>query len=327
MLEIVQKKTLLHGTLDVWIKEASHLPDMNVVSQKFKQLFAIVFVCGNPFAKAKAKVKDNTQGHGPKGITSDPYAAVILAGARVARTRVIKNDKNPKWNEQFSIPVAHYVKDVQITIKTDDMIGAPIVGDVSIPVEEIIDGQILDGWYPIVNNSRKHPLDTQLHLRMVFHPAEKNALYQQGVEGENLYAVPNAYFPCRRGGNITLYQDAHIMDGSLPEIVLENGEKYYHRQAWEDLCTAILDAHHMVYITGWSIFTKVKLLRDTTRDFPEGGDLMLGDLLKRKSAEGVRVLVLAWDDKTSHSSPFLKTVYLFPTAHDQSKSLTAHLYA
>ena len=54
---------------------------------------------------------------------------------------------------------------------------------------------------------------------------------------------------------------------------------------------------------------------------------MLGDLLKRKSAEGVRVLVLAWDDKTSHSSPFLKTVYLFPTAHDQSKSLTAHLYA
>jgi phospholipase D1/2 len=36
--------------------------------------------------------------------------------------------------------------------------------------------------------------------------------------------------------------------------------------------------------------------------------LTLGELLKRKSAEGVRVLMLVWDDKTSHQNPFIKTV-------------------
>jgi hypothetical protein len=41
---------------------------------------------------------------------------------------------------------------------------------------------------------------------------------------------------------------------------------------------------------------------------PAGGDLTLGDLLKYKSEEGVRVLLLVWDDKTSHDKVFFKTV-------------------
>jgi phospholipase D1/2 len=41
----------------------------------------------------------------------------------------------------------------------------------------------------------------------------------------------------------------------------------------------------MVYIAGWSMYHQVKLLRDTSRQIPEGGDLTLGEFLKRKSAE------------------------------------------
>lgn len=316
MSEVV-KLTLLHGTLEVWLLEAKNLPNMDVVSERFRQCFSYFSVCKAPFTKAKTKLEDKAHGHRPKGITSDPYAAVNLAGARVARTRVIQNDTSPKWNEHFSIPVAHYVRDVQITIKDDDMLGAQLIGNVTIPVEQVLDGQVVEGWYDVLASSGKivHP-GAQLHFKMVFHTAAKNPLYMQGVgDGRDFYGVPNTYFPCRKGCRLTLYQDAHVMDGSLPEITLENGVKFHHRRAWEELCTAILEAHHLVYITGWSIYTKIKLLRDTTRPIPDGGDLTLGELLKRKSAEGVRVLMLVWDDKTSHSNAFIKTVSPHPIVH------------
>jgi phospholipase D1/2 len=121
--------------------------------------------------------------------------------------------------------------------------------------------------------------------------------------------------PCRKGCDLTLYQDAHIFDGSLLEVMFEDGVKFHHHRCWEELCRAILEAHHMVYIARWSIYHQVKLLHDTSRQIPEGGDLTLGELLKRKLAEGVRVLVLAWDDKTSHNNIMIKNVGALVTSH------------
>nr|GFC95491.1 phospholipase D delta-like [Tanacetum cinerariifolium] len=117
----------------------------------------------------------------------------------------------------------------------------------------------------------------------------------------------------RGGGNVTLYQDAHTKEGELPEIELEGGEYslYKQRGCWEDMCHAILEAHHLVYITGWSLYDKIKLVREPNRPLPNGGDLTLGELLKYKSEEGVRVLLLVWDDKTSHNKFFIKTVWIW----------------
>lgn len=67
----------------------------------------------------------------------------------------------------------------------------------------------------------------------------------------------------------------------------------------------------MIYITGWSIYHKIKLVREPTRPLPRGGDLTLGELLKYKSEEGVRVLLLVWDDKTSHDKYFIQTVRIY----------------
>jgi len=66
----------------------------------------------------------------------------------------------------------------------------------------------------------------------------------------------------------------------------------------------------MIYIVGWSVYDKVRLVREPlpSRPLPEGGDLMLGELLKFKSQEGVRVCLLVWDDKTSHDKFFIKMV-------------------
>lgn len=107
---------------------------------------------------------------------------------------------------------------------------------------------------------------------------------------------------------MTLYQDAHVPDSMLEKIELEKENSFQHEKCWEDICHAILEAHHLVYIVGWSIYHKVKLVREPTRPLPSGGNLNLGELLKYKSQEGVRVLLLVWDDKTSHSKFFINTV-------------------
>ncbi len=53
---------------------------------------------------------------------------------------------------------------------------------------------------------------------------------------------------------------------------------------------------------------KTSLIRDSSQPLPDGGDLTLGELLRREGAEGVHVIGLALDDKTSHSNPLLETV-------------------
>jgi hypothetical protein len=79
----------------------------------------------------------------------------------------------------------------------------------------------------------------------------------------NLKAL--SMIPCRKGCDFTLYQDAHIFDGSFPEVMLEDGVKFHHHRYREELCTTILEANHMVYIVGWSIYHQVKLLLGTSR--------------------------------------------------------------
>lgn len=98
------------------------------------------------------------------------------------------------------------------------------------------------------------------------------------------------------------------MDDTLPQIELEGGKIYEQNKCWEDICHAILEAHHLIYVVGWSVYHPVKLVREPTRPLPNGGELTLGEMLKFKTQEGVRVVLLIWDDKTSHDKFYLKTV-------------------
>ena len=75
----------------------------------------------------------------------------------------------------------------------------------------------------------------------------------------------------------------HIREHELPKIELENGRIYEHGKCWEDICNAILEAHHLIYMVGWSINHRVRLAREPTRLLPKAGELTLGDLLKYKS--------------------------------------------
>ena len=51
-------------------------------------------------------------------------------------------------------------------------------------------------------------------------------------------------------------------------------------------------------LSGWSVFTEISLLRG--EEDPDGSKTHLGNLLKKKAdEEGVKVLVLTWNDQTS----------------------------
>ena len=233
--------------------------------------------------------------------TSDPYVTVMLAGAKVARTRVISNDVNPKWNEHFSIPVAHDVHQILFIVKDQDGIGSERIGHVAIPVDHVLSDAVVDGWFDLLDlqDKPRHP-GAKLRITMRYSPVQQNPNYTQGVGSDESLGVPETYFPSRKGCRLTLFQDAHVYDDCLPKIELDGGMVYEQGRCWEEICSAINDAQHLIYITGWSVYDKVKLVRDRNRPVLEGGELTLGELLKKKASQGVRVLLLVWDDVTSH---------------------------
>lgn len=122
-----------------------------------------------------------------------------------------------------------------------------------------------------------------------------------------------------------LYQDAHVRPGELPEIEIDNGKVFEHGTCWEDICHAILEAHHLIYLVGWSIYDKVRLVREKTRETEvDVENMTLGELLKYKSQEGVRVCLLVWDDKTSHDKFFIKTEGVMQTHDEETRKFFKH---
>ncbi|RLN17351.1 phospholipase D delta-like [Panicum miliaceum] len=300
---------LLHSDLDIRIVEARCLPNMDIMSERMRRCFS---ACGGGGAGScggdRPAPLDTLRRGGSmsakkKIITSDPYVSVCLAGATVAQTRVIPNSENPRWEEHFRVEVAHAAARVEFHVKDNDVFGAQLIGVASVPVEKIATGALVSGWFPVEGHcSSNSPRPTpELQLSIRYQPIEDNPLYKDGVDAGPQYSgVPNAYFPLRRGGRVTLYQDAHVADGNLPKIEVDGDRIYEHGKCWEDICHAIIQAHHLVYMVGWSIYHPVELVREPAKPMPGGTPPTLGELLKGKVQEGVRVVVLLWDDKTSH---------------------------
>ncbi|KAK8459828.1 hypothetical protein SEVIR_2G220800v4 [Setaria viridis] len=312
---------LLHGDLDIQIIEAKCLPNMDLMTERMRKCFTGYGACSTDCGKADPHPDMR------KIITSDPYVSVCLSGATVAQTRVIANSENPKWEEHFYVQVAHSVSRVEFHVKDNDVFGAELIGVASIPVEHITPGDMVSGWFPI-SGQYSNPMkpSPELHLSIQYKPIDMNPLYKDGVgaDGHQSVGVPNAYFPIRKGGMVTLYQDAHVPDNFRPQIEIDGGRTYEQNRCWEDICHAIIEAHHLIYIVGWSLYHPVRLVRESTKPVPNGNPLTIGELLKRKVQEGVRVIVLLWDDKTSHDKFLLKTDGLMNTHDEEARKYFRH---
>lgn len=177
-------------------------------------------------------------------------------------------------------------------------------------------------FFPILGtNGKPCKAGAVLRISIQYTPIEKLSIYHHGVgSGPDYAGVPGTYFPLRRGGKVTLYQDAHAPDGCLPNLKLGYGMDYVHGKCWRDIFDAIHQARRLVYITGWSVWHKVRLVRD--EDSLVGHEL--GELLKSKSQEGVRVLLLVWDDPTSRSILGYKTDGVMATHDEETRRFFKH---
>ncbi|CAI9274332.1 unnamed protein product [Lactuca saligna] len=283
------KVVLLHGNLDICVKEAIKLPNLDAFNRKFTPLSG----------------------------TSDPYVTISVANAVIGRTFVINNSENPVWMQHFYVPVAHNTTEVLFVVKDSDVVGSQLIGAVGIPAEHLVANSIVKGTFPILNASGQPcKPGAMLTLSIKYTPVDKMVIYRDGVGSDPEFkGVPETYFPLRRGGKVTLYQDAHV-DGSLPNLKLDRGLRFIQEDCWRDICDAIRQARRLIYITGWSIFHKVQLVRYGAK----ARDSILGDLLKSKSDEGVRVLLLVWDDPTSKSYFGYKTEGVMQTHDEETRA-------
>ncbi|OIT07436.1 PREDICTED: phospholipase D alpha 1 [Nicotiana attenuata] len=288
---------LLHGTLHVTIYEVDNLQKEGG---------------GHFFSKIKEHVEE-TIGLG-KG-TPEIYATVDLEKARVGRTRKIKNEpKNPRWYESFHIYCAHMASNVIFTVKDDNPIGATLIGRAYVPVEELLEGEEIDKWVEILDREMNPIAEgSKIHVKLQFFDVSRDPNWARGIRSSKYPGVPYTFFAQRTGCRVSLYQDAHVPDNFIPKIPLSGGKYYEPHRCWEDIFDAITNAKHLIYITGWSVYTEITLVRDSRRQKP-GGDITLGELLKKKASEGVKVLMLVWDDRTSVG--LLKKDGLMAT-HDQ----------
>ncbi|KAL7181904.1 hypothetical protein ACSBR1_040754 [Camellia fascicularis] len=236
----------------------------------------------------------------PENVGSRLYATVDLDRARVGRTRMITNEhSHPRWNESFRIYCAHKISNVVFTIKEGNPIGETLIGRAYLPVKDIIFGHEVDRLLDIVDEEN-HPIyrSPKIRVNLKFFDVTKDSNWSQGIKTPSFGGVPHTFFMQREGCKVTLYQDAHVPDLITPQFNLSEGKIYEPHRCWEDIFDAVTNARHLIYITGWSKYTKITLIRDPKRPRPQG-NITLGDLLKKKADEGVIVLVLVWDDRTS----------------------------
>ncbi|CAN1844315.1 Phospholipase D alpha 1 [Linum perenne] len=188
---------------------------------------------------------------------------------------------------------------VVFTVKDDNPVGATLIGRAYVPVNELIDGEEIDRWVELLDEE-KNPIEagSKIHVKLQYFDVTKDHNWGRGIKSAKYPGVPYTFFSQRQGCKVSLYNDAHVPDNFIPKIPLAGGNYYEPHRCWEDIYDAITNARHFIYITGWSVYTEISLIRDSRRPKP-GGETILGEILKKKASEGVRVLMLVWDDRTS----------------------------
>lgn len=292
----------LHGRLDVQIKEAR-----NVQGRKTSL-----------FKKMERCLTSSLDG-------IDPYCTVKLAYNSYMRSDIIDNTNDPVWNLHGSFDIAHELDNLEIRVKAAKRSGLlGIISKVthlsmlSISAAELERKRRVSGWFHLTNYR------SEITAEMPHDDSSSDSSddddereYQPGDLGEiyiNVSYTPIAeyisrdkfgqiglaesYYPVRQGVHLSMYQDADVPPGTLPEIPFRPG--FTHGRCWVDVCNAIMNATELIYITGWAVWPELKMIR-THHEDEQYHDLTLGEMLKMKAEEGVTVCVMVWDEVASNA--------------------------
>ena len=201
-----------------------------------------------------------------------------------------RNCIHPRWNEKFVVSVCHNAQHIVVMVKDREHVGSQLVGKFKIPMNIVLSGDPVTGWYDLVVGSQGE-VQGSVHIWLQYSPV--------GVVADNgKYLLHDVYFSPQVNNRVTLYQDADTPPlGIFSGVTATDGGPYRPPRCWLDIFQAISQARRLIYITGWSLFTGISLLRG--EDSANNEDSNVGELLKRKAAEGVRVLVMIWNEKSN----------------------------
>lgn len=248
----------------------------------------------------------------------DPYCSVKLGYNKIMQTPIIQNSASPVWNSSCSIDICHDFNTIEFRIKAAKRSGPlSIISKVkhlsmlSVSAAEIAHKKVISGWFDlgtyqkeVVAEGDGDDSDTSsdegadvvesgslgdLRIQLTYEPVSEIAEYASVV-------VPDTYFPLRKGIRVTMYQDADTPPESLPPIPFH--PEYQHSRCWVEMAKAIMASTELIYITGWAVWPELVMVRT---DYPgdEWKGLTLGEMLIQKAEEGVKVLLMVWDEYAS----------------------------
>ncbi|KAJ3677189.1 hypothetical protein LUZ60_002913 [Juncus effusus] len=296
MAEGSEAPSLLHGILEVTVFEAIHLQhalfgELLQIAEKIEEKLHL------PFAHSKL------------------YATLDIGPARVARTREIEfHPNNPVWNESFRVYVAHSSPELTISVKNQEVVGAKVLGQATVPTARLLSGEPVKDWLELHSELTHELQRSTIHVQLQYFDVSTDPCWNSGIRLPQFNGVNKCYFAQRTNCIVTLYQNSHLSNGFRPDFHLTDGNRYEPPRLWEDLYNSINNAKHFIYVVGWSVNTEITLVRDPERMIPGAEGVTVGELLKRKAEQGVTVLVMVWQDRTSIS--FLGNAGLMNT-HDE----------
>ena len=73
---------------------------------------------------------------------TDPFIDVSFENAKLAKTSVVLNDLNPRWNESFSVELCHWGTNLNFEVRDKDHAYAEYIGMVQIPGTDLVSSGI-----------------------------------------------------------------------------------------------------------------------------------------------------------------------------------------
>ncbi|KAF1883162.1 hypothetical protein Lal_00003345 [Lupinus albus] len=314
-----EKPKLLHGTIEATIFNAT----------PYSPSFPLNCICANG---------------------KPAYVTIKIGNKKVAKTT---EERERVWNQTFQIQCAHPGDStITITLKTS----CSMLGKFHIQAQQLREGSLINGFFPLQVDNGKPNTRQKLRFILWFKPAELEPSWTKLLRNGEFQGLRNATFPQRSNCQVKLYHDVHHSSSFQPPFDLIGAP----RNLWEDVYKAIEDAKYLIYIAGWSFNPKIvlvniisfhylllkndaaeleknsknfdrisgrssdgiKVVRDPQTEIPHAREVKLGELLKKKSEEGVAVRVMIWDDETS--LPFIKNKGVMNTHDEDAFSYFKH---
>jgi len=101
--------------------------------------------------------------------TSDPYVKLLKGKKEFGKTKVIKKNLNPTWNENFKINLGEVLnQNITVIIKDHNIVNSKTIGELQINTHtsfNTTESKITDEWYPV-------PTGGSIHIKLEYNADE-----------------------------------------------------------------------------------------------------------------------------------------------------------